>query len=538
MKKLVLLFTVIIFGIVSAMFGVSASTVLPTSISLPSQITMYEGDLLALNPTFTPANVTDKSFTVSGSNYTYSYRPALSITTKTDTCVFDDYIGISTNNSLKANKETVEPKGNKRAFSFTVTVTTTNGKTATTQVTVKPRMLTLLYNGMEENPWYYGNSVPLSVAIHSDIDSQYTNSDILYKSSNTSIATVTSGGVVNCKSAGDVTITAYTKDNKYSATYETYIHGVVSLEKSYFEACQAGKTYQIKASILPSSSNDILMYYSLNEDVATVAPGGLVTFRKAGNALIAVTTSSNPYKYEQVWLTSDTYKAPTGSNAQLLSQMKTAANSAKTMTDLPNVTIKEKHIFDNLKASTTTGTTADISSLESTIESIFKPKTTTLAVGKATKDDFIKHIPIKNQSYVIASSLSESDIQSIKVTDNGEYYYEITMTLKEETLTSLPTNPANTRHGKVFEIITKSLYDELKAETGLNPSFDSLTFRYHDCSLTLKVNKITGNLENATYNMITDASVKSLKFSTLIPALNASATYNNIITVDFSGYKN
>jgi uncharacterized protein YjdB len=516
----------------------STETIKPTSISLPAQIVMYEGDLLALNPSFTPANVTDKSFTVSGKDYTYSYRPTLSLTSKSDTCEFDDYISISTNGFLKAKKETVQPKGDKKEFSFTVTVTTSNGKTATTQVTVKPRMMTISYNGMEDSPWYYGNSVPLSVAMHSDIDSKYADSDINYKSSNTSVATVTSGGVVNCVGAGEAIITATTKDGKYSTTYEIYIRGVVSLEKSYFEACQTGKTYQIKASILPSDSNDILMFYSLNEDVATVAAGGVVTFHKPGNALIAVTTSSDPYNYKQVWLTSGTYKAPSGSNAQLLSQMKTVANATKQFTDQPNVMIKEKHIFENLKASTTTGTSTDISSLESTIESIFKPTTTFLTAGTSTKDDFIKYIPVRNQSYVIAPSLSESDIQSIKVTDNGEYYYEISMTLKEETHNALPTNPANTRHGKVFEVLTQSLYDDLKAKTGLNPSFDSLTLRYHDCNLTLKVNKITGNLENATYNMITDASVKSLKFTTLIPALNASATYENVITVDFSGYKN
>ena len=530
----------------SVSFNVSVrateTVVKPTSISLPAQITMYEGDLLALNPTFSPANVTDKSFTVTGSDYTYTYKASgisgLLGSTKEDTCSFDSYISITTSGFLKAKKATIEPKGDEKAFSFTVTVKTSNGKTATTQVKVLPKMMTISYNGMEDSPWYYGNSVPLSVALHSDIDSDYADSDIRYKSSNTSIATITSGGVVECKGSGDVTITAYTKDNKYSTTYEIFIRGIVSLEKSYFENCKAGSTYQIKAKILPENSDDILMFYSLNTDVATVAAGGVVTFNKAGNALIAVTTSSDPYNYEQVWLTSGSYKAPSGSNAQLLSQMKAVANSAKTMTDLPTVMIKEKHIFENLKASTTTGATTDISSLESTIENIFKPTTTFLTAGTSTKNDFIEHIPVRNQSYVIAPGLTESDVKSITVTDNGEYYYEMTLTLKDETLSSLPSNPANTRHGKVFEIITQSLYDDLKAKTGLNPSFDSITFNYHDSTLTLKVNKITGNLENATYNMTTDGSVKALKFTTLIPALNASATYRNVITVDFSGYKN
>ena len=120
----------------------------------------------------------------------------------------------------------------------------------------------------------------------------------------------------------------------------------------------------------------------------------------------------------------------------------------------------------------------------------------------------------------------------------------MTIVLKDETHTSLPTNPASTRHGKVFEIITQSLYDQLKETTGLNPSFNSMSIKYHDSSLTLKINKITGNLENMTYNLTCDVAVKSFKItdSPLIDVLDAyldaSATYHNIITVDFSGYKN
>ena len=516
---------------------VRTSDTLVSSISLPSEITMYEGDLISLDPEIKPANATNKSYTVTGADYTYSYKSGILSSTKTDTCKFDSYISITTSNLLKAKKATTEPKTDKE-FSFTVTVKTTDGsnKTATTKVKVLPRMLTVQYNGMEDNPWYYGNSAQLSVLFNSAIDSDYDDSDLRFKSSNTKVASVSNVGVVTCNGSGEAIITAYTSDNKYSATYEIYVRGIVVIEKSYFQNCKSGQTYQIKAKIMPENSSDIIMYYSLNTDVATVVAGGLVTFRKPGNVAIAVTTSSDPYNYKQVWLTSDTYSAPSGTNAQLLSKMKTAANGAKSFTDMPTVMIKEKHIFENLKASTTTGTTADISSLESTIESVFPPTTTFLLANRATKQDFINSIPVKGKDYVIASSLTESDIKSITVEDNGEYYYEMTMVLKDETHTSLPTNPEATRHGKVFEIITQSLYDDLKEKSGLDPSFNSLSVRYHDCSLTLKVNKITGNLENATYNLTADVSVSSFKLSALIPALNASATYKNIITVDFSGY--
>ena len=519
---------------------VRTSDILATSIKLPAEITMYEGDLISLNPTFTPANVTSKGYTVTGTDYEYSYKAGIFGSTKTDICEFDSYISITTSNLLKAKKATIEPKGNKQEFSFTVTVKTTDGsnKTATTKVKVLPKMLTVKYNGMEEMPWYYGNSAQLYTAVDSSIESDYTDADIRYKSSDTSVATVTSSGLVTCTGSGEVTITAYTSDNKYSGTFSFYSRGIVSLKKTYFGSCKVGQTYQIDAKILPSGSTDSIMYYTLNSSVATVDAGGLVSFKAPGHAMIAVINSSDPNNYKQVWFSSDSFASPSGSNAQLLSQMKTAANSAKTFSELPNVTIKEKHIFENLKASTQDGKTADISSLESTIANVFPATTTYLSAGRSTKDDFINSIPVRGQSYVIASTLTESDLKSIKVTDNGEYYYEISMTLKDETHTSLPTNPASTRHGKVFEIITQSLYNELTEKTGLKPTYNSLALKYHDCSLTLKINKITGNIENATYNMTTDVSAKNVKIAALISGLDASVTYNNIITVDFSGYKN
>lgn len=517
---------------------VKTSDTLVTSISLPSEIIMYEGELKSLNPKIEPADATNKNYTVTGTDYTYSYKSGILSSTKTDTCKFDSYISVSTNNSLKAKKATIEPKTDKE-FYFTVTVKTTDGsnKTATTKIKVLPKMLTVQYNGMEDNPWYYGNSAQLSVSFNSAIDSDYDDSDLRFKSSNTNVATVSNVGVVTCKGSGETVITAYTSDGKYSATYEIYVRGIVVIEQSYFQNCKPGQTYQIKAKIMPESSDDILMYYSLDTDIATVVAGGLVTFRKAGNVAIAVTTASDPYNYKQVWLTSNSYSAPSGSNSQLLSKMKTAADTSKNFTVMPTVMIKEKHIFENLKASTTTGTTADISSLESTIESVFPPTTTFLLANRATKQDFINSLPVKGKDYAIASSLAESDIKSISVKNNDtEYYYEMTMVLKDETLTSLPTNPESTRHGKVFETLTQSLYEDLKKKSGLDPTFDSLSIKYHDCSLTLRVNKITGNLENATYNLTADISVKGFKLSALIPALNASATYQNIITADFSGY--
>lgn len=513
---------------------VRSSDVLASSVSLPSEITMYVGELISLNPTFYPENTTNKTYTITTQDYSYTYKGGLlGTTTKTDVCKFDSYISISTNNLLKAKKATVTPQTDEE-FSFVVTVTTADGsnKSASTKVKVIPRMITVSYTGIDSSPWYYGNSAKLTVSLDDSIVSKYSASDIKFKSSDTSIATVSSDGTVTCKGIGDVTITAYTSDNKYSGKYEIYAIGTVSVPKNFYSSCKTGDVYQINASVLPANSGDKLAYYSSDTSIATVTNTGKVTIHAPGDVMIRISCSSDPYSYKPVWFTSKSFTTPTAS----LSKMKDTANKAKSFTVMPTVVIKEKHIFEDLKASTTAGASADISQLESTIESLFPATTKFLQSSTSTKQDFADSIPVKGQSYVIAPTLSDSDVKSLTIKDNGEYYYEMTMVLKEETHTALPTDPASTRHGKVFEIITQSLYDDLKEQSGLSPSFGNLSIRYHDCSLTLKINKATGNLENATYNLTADVAVKSFRLvdSALIPAMNASATYKNIITLDFN----
>ena len=141
MKKLGVLISMLIM---SVMLAVSANAVLTTSISVPSMITIYQNEFTAINPTFKPDNVTDKSFTIKGSDYTYSYKVfilggMLGTTTKTETCKFSDYVYIADDNSLMGIKPTVEPRTDKE-FYFEVTITATDGSgaTATTLVKVRP----------------------------------------------------------------------------------------------------------------------------------------------------------------------------------------------------------------------------------------------------------------------------------------------------------------------------------------------------------------------------------------------------------------
>ncbi len=521
------------------------------SISLKSEITIYEGELVSLNPVITPSNATNKTYTISGKDYTYTYKEfvlggLLGTTTKTDVCKFSDYVDVYSN-LIKGKKASITPKS-EEPFYFTVTVTANDGsnKTATTRVKVLPKMIDVRYLGMEELPWYYGNSAQLTATLHSSIEDQYQVSDIRYKSSNTSVATVSNNGTVTCKGAGDVTITAYIPNTEYTGSFSFYSRGIVSVNKTYYEACQAGKTYQLDAKILPADESDEIIYYSNNEKVATVDNKGLVTFKTNGNAAISIFTASDPYNFKEVWLTSGKFTKPSGTNAQLLSKMKTSANAVKALSNLPSVTRFDKTTMSNF---TTTSTKISAEQLQGIFNSKMTPRTVYLPSVSSSdsnfstlKERFIDNVPVRGKTYIIASDLSESDLQSISVTDNGDYFYEMSLVLKEENMSSLPAPSNNTKHGKVFDILTSdyinSFINEINNTGKLEIKYSSFTTRYYNSKLTLKINKVTGNLESANFEMNIDGKVKGLEFkvSTSTSDMDVSFTCNNIVNIEFSGY--
>ncbi len=528
---------------------VRTADILATSIRLPSEIIMYEGDLIALNPTFTPENVTNKSYTVTGQDYSYEYKGGLFGGTKTDTCEFDDYISISTNNLLKARKATVTPQTDEE-FSFTVTVRTADGsnKTATTKVKVVAKMIDVSYKGNDASPWRCGNSAKLTAVLDDSIASKYSDSDIRFKSSNTSIATVTNDGTVTCKGAGDVTITAYTSDNKYSGSYTFYVRSAVSISKTFYSSCKEGETYQINTSLLPSNSEDTVTYYSSDTSVATVSNEGRVTFLKPGKAMIAVSCSSDPYNYKQVWFTSGSFTTPSGTASQVLSQMKTTANSVKALKNLPGISRYDETVASGFSTTSSELTPED---LQKIFSSELSPKTTYLSPVLSSnsnyttlKGKFMENVPVKGQSYIISTALTDSDVKEAKIIDNGDYFYEMKLTLKEESMSSLPSSASTTRHGKVFDILTgdyiNTYLSKINNSGKMSIKYSSFSQRYHDSTLTLTVNKATGYVDKATFDMNVDVNIKGLelKYSIITSTMDVSFKCNNIVTIEFSGYAN
>ena len=117
-----------------------------------------------------------------------------------------------------------------------------------------------------------------------------TNTAVVWKSSNTSVATVTSTGKVTTKRRGTATITCTAKDGggaKASCTITVNL-GVskIALDRTSL-ALNKGRTFTLKATVLPAAAtNKAVTWKSSNTKVATVTSTGKVTFKARGTATI------------------------------------------------------------------------------------------------------------------------------------------------------------------------------------------------------------------------------------------------------------
>lgn len=141
------------------------------------------------------------------------------------------------------------------------------------------------------------DSVQLSVSY---TPSNTTQKGVTWRSSDETVATVSSLGYVTVKKAGNVTITAMSTYNgsltdSFIATCSiTQIHvPVTSINISGSNIGNVGDTIQLATSVLPSNAtNKELLWYSSNESIATVSSSGLVTLIAEGETTITATSVS------------------------------------------------------------------------------------------------------------------------------------------------------------------------------------------------------------------------------------------------------
>ena len=150
-----------------------------------------------------------------------------------------------------------------------------------------------------------GIEMASSLAIHIDEEKrleaftlplEYSDNQITFSSSDSSIAEVTEDGIVKGIKKGSCTITATSVDGGYTATCEVSVTQPVealSLEKHSL-SLRVGETESMYAQIAPLTADDkTLNWYSRDEEVAIVDELGNVNAIKAGETWIVAVSNDN-----------------------------------------------------------------------------------------------------------------------------------------------------------------------------------------------------------------------------------------------------
>jgi len=139
-----------------------------------------------------------------------------------------------------------------------------------------------------------GNTSTLTATVS---PSNATNKNVTWSTSNSSVATVSSSGVVTAVGKGTANITVTTADGGYTATCSVTVNQPVTGVSLNVQslALNTGDTSTLTATVSPSNANNKNVTWSTsNSSVATVS-NGVVTAVADGIATITVTTVDGGY---------------------------------------------------------------------------------------------------------------------------------------------------------------------------------------------------------------------------------------------------
>ncbi|GHT21701.1 hypothetical protein AGMMS4957_10830 [Bacteroidia bacterium] len=219
-----------------------------------------------LTATVQPTNATNRSVTWSSSNTSIA-------TVNTSGLVTAFAAGTATITATTAD-------GGKTA---TCTVTVTEPTISVTGVTLKTAT-SLIVNGTEQ----------LTATVQ---PTNATNKTVTWSSNNTSVATVSTSGLITALAVGTATITATTADGGKTATCTvTVAAATISVTSVTLDKTTATLTIngmeQLTATVQPTTAtNQQVTWSSSNTSIATVSTSGLVTAKAVGTVTITVTTT-------------------------------------------------------------------------------------------------------------------------------------------------------------------------------------------------------------------------------------------------------
>lgn len=151
-----------------------------------------------------------------------------------------------------------------------------------------------------------GETQQLSPAI---APTEATNQTVIWSSDNTSVATVSSTGLVTGVAIGTASISVSAKDgsNKIAQAAITVTSKILITSLAINpnqSAIDVGMTQQLSTGIAPAdATNQAVAWSSSNTDIATVSASGLVTGVAAGTTTITVYTKDGSKKTAQASIT-------------------------------------------------------------------------------------------------------------------------------------------------------------------------------------------------------------------------------------------
>lgn len=140
-----------------------------------------------------------------------------------------------------------------------------------------------------------------SYQLQATITAGATNTDVIWSSSNRSVAYVSESGSVTAIAKGSATITATSVDGGYTASCEVRAYGDGDVVATNITATQGAtasttidKRLSFSATIEPLGVDQSLTFKSSDESVAVVSASGWLTGLKSGKTTISVTSVNNP----------------------------------------------------------------------------------------------------------------------------------------------------------------------------------------------------------------------------------------------------
>ena len=273
--------------------------------------------------------------------------------------------------------------------------------------------------------------------------SNATNKDVTWNSSNTSVATVSSSGLVTAKASGSATLTCKAADSSgKNATCSVTVKsstveptGITISPTS--KTITVGDTFYASYTLIPSNATTTVTWASDNTSIATVSQSGLVKGISAGSTWIYITTANNITSYFKITVNPATIEptnitiSPSSKTVKVgetftMTYTLSPSNATTTLTwtsdDSSIATVSSSGVVKGIKAGTTNinvktangktdycKVTVESSSVEPTrIEA--SPHTVTINLGK---------------TFTLSYALSPSYSKTSNITISHDDYIEI-----------------------------------------------------------------------------------------------------------------